>query len=151
MHLSKRARLIGCVFALLLTGLTDTGKSLAFGGFEPEGGLVCSVMEGTEVHHGGRTGPFNPESVGLPRNFVIDFTQRLILPTADSIVRQRTAIRWVGTIEGKRVLLGASNGVEGVDDGVGWSMSISKKDGQFVTTAAGGRVGYVVFGACVNQ
>jgi hypothetical protein len=46
------------------------------------------------------------------------------------------------------ILQGVEEGVEGVDDGLGWSMTISKETGKLVLAASGDRKAYVVFGAC---
>ena len=80
--------------------------------------------------------------------FSSTLNKKMIQPDKDSLVRQRTRIRWVGRVENRMVLMGASEGVEGVDDGVAWSMSLSRSDGQFVITASGDRVGFVAFGTC---
>jgi hypothetical protein len=49
------------------------------------------------------------------------------------------------------ILQGADDGIDGVDDGIGWSMAIDKSSGKFVISAAGAKVGYVVFGSCKPQ
>jgi len=51
-------------------------------------------------------------------------------------------------IDGKLILQGAEDGVEGVRDGVGWTMAIAQETGKAVLTASGDQVGFVVFGAC---
>jgi hypothetical protein len=39
--------------------------------------------------------------------------------------------------------------VENVDDGLAWSITISKKTGKVVLSASGDGVAYVVFGTCI--
>lgn len=136
------------LFLTLTACLLFPGAWAHAGEIEPAGTLFCTVSEGLECRPEGRTKPFDPETVGLPKKFIVDFSQEMVLPDKDSLVRQRTGIRWVGRVENRLVLAGAGEGVEGVDDGVGWSMSIERSDGRFVTAASGGRVGYVVFGTC---
>jgi hypothetical protein len=82
---------------------------------------------------------------------VIDFKDKLIRPTNDSVVQRRSKIKRLEPIEDKLMLQGAEDGVEGVDDGVGWSMAIEQETGRFVITASGGNVGYVVFGQCTVE
>ena len=130
----------------LLTGIMPS-FGLA-GSFDGSQSLLCSVDNGRQYHAGGQTRPFDPESVGLPRVFVIDFDGRRILPTKDSVVRRQTRIKRSEHIENKMILQGADDGVEGVDDGIGWSMAVEKSSGRFVIGAAGDKVGYVVFGSC---
>lgn len=90
----------------------------------------------------------NPDSVGLPQNFVIDFKAELIRPSKDSLVRKTTKIRHIEHLENKLILQGVEDGVENVDDGLVWSIVISKNTGKMVLSAAGDGVAYVVFGVC---
>jgi hypothetical protein len=149
MEKAQRIVTFNLLFFLTLPAcLLFSGAWAHAGEIDPVGTLFCVVSEGVECRPEGRNKPFDPETVGLPKKFLVDFSQEMILPDRESLVRQRTRIRWVGRVENRLVLAGAGEGVEGVDDGVGWSMSIERSDGRFVTTASGGRVGYVVFGAC---
>ena len=38
--------------------------------------------------------------------------------------------------------------LQGVENGLGWSLMINESDGQMTLTAAGDRLAFVVFGAC---
>jgi hypothetical protein len=46
------------------------------------------------------------------------------------------------------VMQGVDEGVDGVDDGLAWSLTISKKNGNAILSASGDGVAYVVFGVC---
>jgi hypothetical protein len=118
------------------------------GGFDGSQSLVCSVDEGRQFYVGGQAGPFDPQRVGLPRAFVIDFERNRIVPTKESVVRRQTEIKRSEQIENKMILQGADDGIEGVDDGIGWSLAVEKTSGRFVISAAGDKVGYIVFGNC---
>jgi hypothetical protein len=118
------------------------------GSFDGSQSLVCSADDGRQFYLGGQTRPFDPQSVGLPRTFMIDFDSNRILPTKDSVIRRQTKIERSEHIENKLILQGADDGVEGVDDGIGWSMAVEKSSGRFVISAAGDKVGYIVFGGC---
>jgi hypothetical protein len=124
---------------------------VAAGGLDGSASLLCQSDEGREYHAGGELKPFNPESVGLAKTFVIDFKQGIVKPTMDSYVRRRSRIKQVAHVENKVILLGAEDGVEGVDDGVGWAAAISKDSGRFTISAAGQDVGYIVFGRCTPE
>ncbi len=119
--------------------------------FNSKGLWLGIVEKGIEYHHNGLPIDFDPESVGLPRKLIIDFNSMIIGPTKDSIVRRNSKINRISYIENKVILQGVSDGVEGVNDGIGWSMSISKETGKFVLTASGDKVGYVVFGSCSRK
>ena len=90
----------------------------------------------------------DPDTVGLPRNFFIDFKQKLIRPSKDSVIRRMSKIKRVEHLENKLVLQGIEGGVDNVDDGLAWSIAISKKTGKVVLAASGDGVAYVVFGTC---
>ena len=46
------------------------------------------------------------------------------------------------------MLQGADDGIEGVRDGLGWTMAINDTTGKMVLTASGDSFALVVFGAC---
>jgi hypothetical protein len=48
------------------------------------------------------------------------------------------------------VLQGAEDGLEGVRDGLGWTLSIGGERGDMVLTGSGNGVGFVIFGACTT-
>jgi hypothetical protein len=43
---------------------------------------------------------------------------------------------------------GAEDGIEGVRDGLGWTLAIAEETGNMVLTGSGDEVAFVVFGAC---
>ena len=124
---------------------------VAAGGLDGSALLHCQSDEGREYHAGGEIKLFDPERVGLAKKFVIDFKLGFVKPTMDSYVQRRSKIKQVAFVENKIILLGADDGVEGVDDGVGWAAAISRDSGRFTITAAGQSVGYIVFGSCTPE
>ena len=118
-----RFNLIGILYLFLLM----TPQELLSADFNSKGLWLGTVHKGVEYHLGGRPVDFDPESVGLPRKFIIDFNSKIIRPTKDNVVRRRSKIKHIKHIENKVILQGVNDGVEGVNDGIGWSMSISKK------------------------
>jgi hypothetical protein len=110
--------------------------------------LFCVAEKGIEYNIQTDPKEFDPESVGLPKKFLVDFNNQKIQPTQDSIVRRTTAIEHSKVIENKLILQGSDEGVEGVQDGIGWSMAIVADTGKFVISASGTSIGYIVFGSC---
>lgn len=110
--------------------------------------LIGSVEKVLEINQFKISSDVDPDTVGLPRNFVIDFDKKTVRPSKDSLVRRISEIRHIGHIENKLVLQGVEEGVENVDDGLAWSIAISKKTGKVVLSASGNGVAYVVFGTC---
>jgi hypothetical protein len=110
--------------------------------------LSGSVEKVLEINQFKISSDVDPDTVGLPRNFVIDFDEKTVRPSKDSLVRRISKIRHIGHIENKLVLQGVEEGVENVDDGLAWSIVISKKTGKVVLSASGNGVAYIVFGTC---
>lgn len=129
---------------ILVAGHGQTALASDFDGSQT---LQCFTAQGVQYHYSGTHQPFHPESVGLPETFIIDFRQGLIRPTRQSVIRKRSTIKRTERVEDMLVLQGAEDGVEGVDDGVGWTLAL-KKNGRIVVTASGGDMGYIVFGRC---
>jgi len=142
-----RFNFIGLMYLFLLI----TPQQILSAEFNSKGLWLGIVDKGIEYHRNGLPIDFDPESVGLPRKFIIDFNSMIIKPTKDSIVRRNSKIDRITHIENKVILQGVNDGVEGVNDGIGWSMSISKETGKFVITASGDNVGYIVFGSCSRK
>lgn len=145
---SGHGRVAAGVFFLLWVLYPLAGSADRFDGSQP---LECAVVRGRQFHANGTSTPFNPESVGLPRAFILDFRHNRVLPAKESVVRRQSRIKRTEHIENLLILQGADDGVEGVNDGVGWTMAIEKSDGAFVIGVAGDAVGYLVFGQCKVQ
>jgi hypothetical protein len=117
-----------------------------FDGLKPLSGSVNKIIE---INAFKIIDDVDPDAVGLPRKFIIDFKEKILLPSKDSIVRKTSKIDLVRHIENKLILQGVNEGVENVNDGIAWSITISKKTGRVVLSASGDGFAYVVFGACV--
>jgi hypothetical protein len=116
-----------------------------FDGSKPLSGSVSKIME---INPSRVIDDVDPDTVGLPRKFLIDFEEKKVRPSKDSLFRRTSQIKRVEHIENKLILQGVDEGVENVDDGLAWSMAISKKSGMVVLSASGDGVAYVVFGTC---
>ena len=117
-----------------------------FDGLKPLAGSVDKIIE-INIHK--IIDDVDPDTVGLPRNFFIDFKEKMLRPSKDSLVRKTTKINRVEHIENKLILQGVNEGVENIDDGLAWSIIISKNTGKLVLSASGDGVAYVVFGTCI--
>ena len=116
-----------------------------FDGSIPLSGVVNKIIE---INPTRVINDVDPDTVGLPRKFLIDFEDKIVRPSKDSLIRRTSQIRRVEHLENKLILQGVEEGVENVDDGLAWSMAISKKTGKVVLSASGDGVAYVVFGTC---
>ena len=116
-----------------------------FDGSKPLAGSVYKILE---IYPSKIINDAEPDTVGLPRNFIIDFQEKIIRPSKDSLIRRTSKIKRVEHIENKLILQGIEDGVENVDDGLAWSIAISKKTGKVVLSASGDGVAYALFGTC---
>jgi hypothetical protein len=116
-----------------------------FDGSKPLSGSVVKLLE---INKFKVNDDVDPDTVSLPKKFIINFEEKLIRPSKDSLIRRISKIERVVHIENKLILQGVEEGLENVDDGLAWSMTISKKTGKVVLSASGDGVGYVVFGTC---
>jgi len=116
-----------------------------FDGSKPLSGSVDKILE---IYPSRISNDADPDTVGLPQNFFIDFEKKIVRPSKDSLIRRTSKIKRVEHIENKLILQGVEDGVENVDDGLAWSIAISKKTGKVVLSASGDGVAYVVFGTC---
>jgi hypothetical protein len=128
-----------------LAGLLMISSS-AVAAFDGSQTLLCATQAVNECVAGEHCEFVAPESVNVPDFFVVDATNAVI----ESSGRQ-TAIERAESLDGKLVLQGADDGVEGVRDGLGWTMVIDDTTGKMSLTGAGDGFAIVVFGACMER
>lgn len=131
------------LFCLCMLPLPTYGGD--FDGSRPLSGSVNKIFE---INPNRVNNDVDPDTVGLPRKFFIDFEKKVMRPSTDSLIRSTSQIKRIEHLENKLILQGIEEGVENVDDGLAWSMAISKKTGKVVLSASGDGVAYVVFGTC---
>jgi hypothetical protein len=136
-------RMLYCICCLSLIPLCAFADD--FDGSKPLSGTVIKIIEISSFKI---TDNVDPDTVGLPRKFQIDFEEKLLRPSKDSLVRKTARIKSIEHIESKLILQGIDEGIEGAEDGLAWSIAISKKSGAVVLAASGDGVAYVVFGTC---
>jgi hypothetical protein len=118
------------------------------GDFDGSKPLICAVMDVVECQPGGKCERVTAEDVGLPHFLRINFKEKKISGTGLDGSKSSTAIENSEKIDGKIIIQGAEDGIEGVRDGLGWSLAIAQDSGKAVLTASGDDVGFVIFGAC---
>ena len=118
------------------------------GDFDGSKELICAVMDLVECQPGGKCQQVTAEDVGIPQFLKINFKEKKISATHADGSQRSTAIENFEKIDGKLIIQGAEDGIEGVRDGVGWSLAIAEETGKTVLTASGDEVGFVIFGAC---
>ena len=140
----SRLRLIVCALLCILV----VPFSAIAGDFDGSKPLLFVAIDVIECVPNGKCNKVTPESIALPQFLKIDFKKKKILPVGEGQGKKSTTIENMELIDGKLIIQGAEDGVEGVRDGVGWTMAIAEETGKAVLTGSGEQVGFVVFGAC---
>lgn len=120
------------------------------GDFDGSKELICAVMDLVECQPGGKCQQVTAEDVGIPQFLKINFKEKKISAILADGSKKSTPIENFEKIDGKVIIQGAEDGIEGVRDGVGWSLAIAEETGKTVLTASGDEVGFVIFGACTR-
>jgi hypothetical protein len=149
---AKGSILFPSILLLLIAGCIIAAAADApagdFDGSRPLSGTTGNIIE---INPYKIISDIDPDTVGIPRHFLIDFNTKTLHPAPDSLIKKTIAFHSLVHIENKVILQGVDEGVEGVDDGLAWSLAISKKDGKAVLSASGDKVAYVVFGVCAPR
>ena len=141
-NMKKLALIVLFIFAGALTA--------SAGDFDGSRPLLCATTDLMECETGGCK-RVTHDAINAPRFIKINFKNKTINVPEAAGKRPDTEIERMEHVDGKFILQGAEEGIEGVRDGLGWSLSISEDTGDMVLTGSGDDVGFVVFGSCIAQ
>ena len=136
------------ICSLIIISIWLISTAATAGNFDGSKELICAVMDITECGPGGKCQQLTAEEVGIPLFLKIDFKKNEISAILNDGSKKSTTIERSEKVDGKLIIQGAEEGIEGVRDGVGWSLAIAEDTGKTVLTASGDEVGFVIFGAC---
>ena len=119
--------------------------------FDGSQNLICAPQLVIECGPGGKCEQGMAASVNLPNFFQMDFSTREMTAITESENKRTSRIKSMEVLDGKLFLQGADDGIEGVRDGLAWSISITQDTGRLVLSAAGGNEAFVIFGACTPR
>jgi len=136
------------ITAAFLCALPLSARAVSFDGSE---NLICAPQLVIECGSDGTCDQATPASVNLPNFFQMDFKAREIENLTGSENKRTSKIKAMEVLDGKLFLQGADDGIEGVRDGLAWSISISQDTGRLVLSASGDSEAFVVFGACTPR
>ena len=139
---------ISSIIALFFLVTTSPVIAGVFDGSKP---LYCALMDTVRCVPGGECTEIEPEEVNLPDFLVINFKKKIITATKEGGLQRTSPIENRKLIDGKLIVQGAEDGVEGVKDGLGWTIAINESTGKMVLTGSGDDVGFVFFGSCTPQ
>ncbi len=136
------------ILGILVTIICLFVVPAAAGDFDGSKELLCAVMDIIECVPGGKCMEVTAEEVGIPNFLRTNFEKKKLSATFADGSKKISPIVNSEKIDGKLILQGAEDGIEGVRDGLGWSLAIDENNGKMVLTASGEAVGFVMFGAC---
>ena len=116
-----------------------------FDGSKP---LLCASIDVIECDAGAECFGATAAGIGAPQFYRVNFKEKKIIGISQSKKGPPSQIERMESVDGKLILQGAEDALEGIKDGVGWSLAISEETGRMVLTASGDDVGFVIFGAC---
>ena len=119
-------------------------------GFDGSQPLLCAVNDIQECVADAACQEVSADAVGAPGFLVVDVAAKQIT-TAGGNEPRVSPVERVERVDGKLMLQGAEDGVEGMRDGLAWSLAISEETGRMVLTGSGDAVGFVIFGACIPR
>jgi len=138
---------IFCTIGVVFLSLTPL-VSLA-GDFDGTKPLIFSLISVDECTPAWGCQQVKPEDVRWPQFMKIDFEKKQISAAPEIPEIPPSLIERMEVVDGKLMLQGAEDGLEGIRDGLGWTIAISLDSGKAVMTGSGDGVGFVVFGACL--
>lgn len=136
--------------SIALAALVLSSGSLNAATFDGSEPLLCASMEVMECLPVDGCRKVSAEEVDAPQFVKIDFKAKKIVATASQGKNKTSAIERSEEVDGKLMLQGAEDGIEGVRDGIGWTMSISEETGKMVVSGSGDEAAFVIFGACTT-
>ena len=113
--------------------------------------LLCAVQSVSECVAGAACEQLMPFEINMPDFFLIDPANRLLIGAPDGNVQRKTPIEYSERLDGRLILQGADDGIEGVRDGLAWSMAIDEVTGKMIASASGDDFVLAVFGACTPR
>ncbi len=135
-------------FGIMIAIICVFSVPAAAGDFDGSKELLCAVMDIIECVPSGKCMEVTAEEVGIPNFLRIDFEKKKLHATFADGNKKISPIMNLAKIDGKHILQGAEDGIEGVRDGLGWTLALDEDNGKMVLTASGEAVAFSMFGAC---
>ena len=129
------------IYAAIILGITALAEAAPAGGIDGTAPAVCATSETFDCGPNRQCIADSPEAVNIPRLIRLDFTAKKAFTKRMSGEERVAQISAQTTEEGELLL-------QGVQNGYGWTMTISQESGDMALTIAGKQAGFVVFGTC---
>ena len=130
---------------LLVAGLTlaawVASASAQAQAFDGSHALLCASVDTIGCGPGEGCAASTAEELNVPAFLRIDFAKGLVRTSRSDGEERMTQIHNVEQSESALIL-------QGVEQGYGWSMTVTQATGKMALTVAGDRAAFVIFGAC---
>ncbi len=90
------------------------------------------------------------EAIAAPSFIRVDLSKKMVTAKDAESAGRTSPIKRSQKLDGKLILQGAEDGLEGVRDGLGWTIAIAEDTGKMVLTASGDEVAITIFGNCTT-
>jgi hypothetical protein len=134
---------------LIVTCMLFVPFTVSAAGFDGSQPLLCALMKAMVCTQLNECEEFSAEDLNVQQFVQIDFIKKEIRGVENT--ERKTTIERIEEVDGKLILQGAEDAIEGVRDGVGWTMAIREDTGKAILTASGDDAGFVLFGACIPK
>lgn len=139
-------RIYSMLIVICMLFMPFTVSAASFDGSQP---LLCALMKAMVCTQVNECEEFSAEDLNVEQFVQIDFSKKEMRGVQNT--ERKTTIERVEVVDGKLILQGAEDAIEGVRDGVGWTMAIMEDTGKAILTAAGDDAGFILFGACTPK
>ena len=119
------------------------------GDFDGKTPLLCATIRVLECPGDESCNQVDPEIVGMPQFFMIDFDKKEIRATTAGMTDKISQVERLEHVDGKLIIQGAEDGNPNIPDGLGWTLAISEETGKWVLSASGDQVAFIAYGACM--
>ena len=143
--MTRSTGLLSALIAIPGLALTATSLAQPFDGSQT---LLCAASEIMVCEPVAGCERVSAESINAPRFLRIDPASKTITSMRAELDNRSSTIENAENLDGKYILQGIEDGQESVQDGLGWSLTISETRGTMVLSAAAEDVAFTVFGAC---
>ncbi len=138
MHLKHKLPLL-IAPACLLTA--NVGATEAFDGSKP---LLCATVKTVECGPQAECEYGTADNLGFPQFLQIDPAKKRISATRPDGTALNAVITTTTLLDDRLVM-------QGLENGLGWAISISRTTGRMAVAIAGDQIAFSVFGACTPR
>ena len=131
------------ILLLALTLAIGLPVHVMAGDFDGSKSLICAPIETFECEPGQECDRGTAQNIDIPHFLKIDFKKKVITGTKEDGTERTVKIDNKNRIDGRLIL-------QGVQNGRGWTLSITEATGKMTLTASADQIGFVIFGACTT-